>query len=164
MDLGVARFLSAEAFGQPGRRTFRLLVEAGEGRVSLWMEKEQIMALGAAIEELLRRYRSPQGNSPMSDSYASFMGDLEVRVGSLSVGYDPHERAFRIEAGDFLDTTDLEQISFAASREQFDHVRVQTEEIGRGGRPRCPLCGAPMSGEPHFCPPSNGHADLTITD
>jgi hypothetical protein len=31
-------------------------------------------------------------------------------------------------------------------------------EVIAGGRPICPLCGAPIEASGHVCPRSNGHA------
>lgn len=49
--------LEAEAIGEPGQRRFRLIAGVGLDLVSLWMEKEQLQALGLAIEQLLEQLR-----------------------------------------------------------------------------------------------------------
>src|SRR4051794_40948754 len=53
-DFATVNRLEAEAIGRPGQRTFRIILgnERGETAV-LWIEKEQIQALGDAIERLL---------------------------------------------------------------------------------------------------------------
>jgi hypothetical protein len=40
----------------------------------------------------------------------------------------------------------------------------EIDGIVAGSRPRCVLCGAPLTGEPHFCPQQNGHARLHTDD
>ena len=46
---GPATRLQAQAIGEPGHRTFRLLIESDDGRAAaLWVEKEQLQALGLA--------------------------------------------------------------------------------------------------------------------
>lgn len=164
MDLGLVRELRAESFGEPGQRTFRLLAETPAGRVSLWLEKEQIVMLGSALAELLSRVPSGEGRDPASDALESFAGELEVKVGSLTVGYDAAHSGFTVEAGDFDSPLQLTSISLLATRQQFDEMRDQIAGIIAGGRPRCVLCGTPLSGGPHFCPESNGHAHLTSAD
>ena len=47
--LGPVDGVTAESFGEPGRRTFRLFAQTGPGRVSLWLEKEQVVMLGSAL-------------------------------------------------------------------------------------------------------------------
>lgn len=162
MNLGLVTDLMAESFGEPGQRTFRLLARTAEGTVSLWLEKEQIVALGAALEELLARV--PGGHEPVSPPGPVFVGELEVRAGTLTLGFSADDEGFVIEAGDFISPFDFEAIRLMASRDQLERVEEQIGQIAAGGRPRCPLCGTPLSGEPHFCPPSNGHAHLSGND
>ena len=158
------RRLQAEAFGDPGQRTFRLLAETDDGRVSLWLEKEQVVMLGTAIQEVLGRVPHDQGDSPESDILRSFMGELEVKVGSLAIGYDVDHAGFSIESGNFQSAFTLSSITLLASRQQFERVGEEIQEIVARGRPRCALCGTPLTGEPHFCPESNGHLDTKAAD
>lgn len=164
LDLGLVDSIRAESFGDPGKRTFRLRAETTEGAVSLWMEKEQIVLLGSAIEEVLRRLPEPQGVEPANVPGPAFRGELEVRVGSLSVGYDTEGQSFLVEAGDFTSPFDLSSIRLLARRADFVRVAEEIAEIVAAGRPRCPLCGTPLTEPGHFCPPSNGHARLTVAD
>lgn len=157
LDLGPVTALDAQSFGEPGHRTFRLLARTPDGQVSVWLEKEQIVMLGAAIDEVLgRRGVSPATVPPPASS--SFTGELEVKAGSLALGYDAAAEMLVFEAGEFLSAFDLEEIVFAATKQQAERVKGQIDVIARGGRPRCPLCGTPLTGDSHFCPPSNGHA------
>ena len=165
LDLGLVTAVRAETFGEPGHRTFRILAELSGGRLSLWLEKEQIAVLGSAIGELLQRVPQEAGEAKEQEAAASFMGDLEVRVGSLSIGFDPVQRDFIMEAGDFLESPfELSGIRFLATREQFEAVEEQIESIVAASRPRCVLCGSPLSGDPHFCPESNGHTHASTPD
>ena len=51
---GPVIFVGAEAVGIPGQRRFRLKAMAEDGRSAmLWLEKEQLIALGDAIETVL---------------------------------------------------------------------------------------------------------------
>jgi uncharacterized repeat protein (TIGR03847 family) len=160
MDLGVVRDVHAESFGEPGNRTFRLIIPQSNGSVSLWLEKEQVVMLGSAIRELLRRVPGNQGHEPAESDGASFLGEIEARVGSLAVGYDPERMGFSIEASDFISAFELESIRFMTDRSVFEALGDELQKIASAGRPRCPLCGRPLTDEPHFCPPSNGHARL----
>ena len=45
------RRLQADAVGEPGNRRFRLLVEDGHRAACLWLDKEQLQALGLAIDQ-----------------------------------------------------------------------------------------------------------------
>jgi uncharacterized repeat protein (TIGR03847 family) len=160
LDLGLVAGLSVQSFGEPGQRTFRVLAETSEGTVSLWLEKEQIAMLGGAVEELLTRVVAPRALDPRPDASGTFVGDLEVRVGALALGYDTARNGFTIEATEFSSQLPLDEILLLADRRQLEDVRDQVQEILAASRPRCVLCGTPLTGEPHFCPQSNGHAHL----
>lgn len=116
--------------------------------------------LGSAVDELLDRVPPPGGSAPRSDAVGTFIGDLEARAGSLAVGYDPARSGFTIEASDFLADVPVESIALVASRRQLEEIQDQIETIVAASRPRCVLCGTPLTGEPHFCPQSNGHGEL----
>jgi uncharacterized repeat protein (TIGR03847 family) len=158
LDLGPVDSVRAESFGEPGQRTFRLLAQAGGGTVSLWLEKQQLAMLGAALEDLLER--TPRGHDvTATDSDTSgFVGELEVRVGSLAVGFDPDGAGFSLGAADFTSALGLSSIVLNARRDQFTSLEQEISEIVSQSRPRCPLCGQPLTSDPHFCPESNGHA------
>jgi uncharacterized repeat protein (TIGR03847 family) len=158
LDLGLVEQLRAESFGEPGNRTFRLLAEETTARVSLWLEKEQIVMLARAASELLARVPADLSHASGVVQGHGFVGDLEVKVGSLSVGFDSQAGAFSFEASDFESPFDLETIKLMVDREQFAQMQADLDDIIAAGRPRCVLCGTPLSGGPHFCPPSNGHA------
>jgi uncharacterized repeat protein (TIGR03847 family) len=164
LELGLVARLTVQSFGEPGRRTFRILAETGEGTVSLWLEKEQVVGLASAVEQLLDRVSQPRGSQPETRKAPTFLGDLEVKVASLAVGYDATVDAFTLTGSEFLTDLPLERISLLASREQLEAAREQCEEIVAAGRPRCVLCGAPLTGEPHFCPEQNGHTPVTPED
>lgn len=158
LELGPVDSVRAESFGEPGQRTFRLLARAGEGSVSLWLEKQQIAMLGAALTDLLER-TPHQLEATVSDLASSgFVGELEVHVGSLAVGYDPDGAGFSLEASDFTSALGLSSIILNARRDQFASLEEEISQIVSQSRPRCPLCGQPLTADAHFCPESNGHA------
>jgi len=154
----------AESFGEPGSRTFRILAETESGQVSLWLEKEQVVMLGSAIEDLLVRVPDTLGGEPVLDADEHFVGEMEVKVGSLAIGYDARRAGFTLEASDFASPFPIASIVLLATRRQFDLMRDQVESIVAVSRPRCPVCGSPLTGEPHFCPESNGHAHISLSD
>jgi uncharacterized repeat protein (TIGR03847 family) len=163
LNIGFVQTLDAESFGEPGQRTFRLTATAGAGRVSLWMEKEQIVMLGNAAAEILERVPEPLGEDPKAASAAGEVsGEVEARVGSSSLGFDRVQNGFVIEATELWDATlNVTFVRLLANRAQLDHINEQVGEIIAGSRPRCPMCGQPLTEEAHFCPPSNGHARVS---
>lgn len=160
LNVGTVDDLLAESFGEPGQRTFRIKATTMSGELGLWLEKHQIVLLGAAIEQLLEETPDDFGRQPLPQrETAAVSGEVAARVANMTLAADRLENGFVIEARDLRDATlAVEGIRFLASRSQLADIADQLTDIVAAGRPQCLLCGAPLSGEPHFCPPSNGHA------
>jgi uncharacterized repeat protein (TIGR03847 family) len=169
-DFATLNRLEAEALGQPGQRTFRLILgnERGETAV-LWIEKEQIQALGDAIDRLLAHVGSqrlkrldvaphpPEPPEPLVDAPTA-----EFKIGQLALGYEAEQRLCLLQAHDIEgDPEGPPTLRCLIRRAQFRQLSEQIAGIVAGGRPRCPMCGTPLAGGPHFCPPSNGHLPHT---
>ncbi len=162
LNLGLVESLTAESFGEPGSRTFRLLAATPSGEVGLWLEKEQLVALSLAVKRILERVPDPQGMTPRPVTRAAEVsGEVRAKVGSLSLAFDRVQDAFVFEATDLDEATlDVQTLLLLATRGHLSRIQEQVDEIIAGGRPRCVMCGRPMGPGPHFCPPSNGHAHV----
>ena len=159
-NFGRALDVSADAVGTPGRRTFRLLVTGDDGLASLWLEKEELQALGVAIDQMLARLsRKPEwkvyGNSP--DPYDP-SGDpdtgpaVEFKVGQLSIGYDADKRLFVLLAHDSEDDPEgPATFTCLATASQLRELSRRISSVVAAGRPRCFLCGDPIEPEGHVC-------------
>ena len=53
-DLDAQR-LRVEAIGEPGQRRFRFMAVVGGDTFIIWMEKQQLQALGLALEQMLEQ-------------------------------------------------------------------------------------------------------------
>lgn len=166
-DYGPVNRIEAEAIGEPGQRTFRVLtaneIEAG----SLWLEKEQLRALGRAIEEQLGRLRALRSNTDIAspDVTLAYQGepDLEFRVGQMALGFDERQGLFLLlayAAGE--DDEDRPTFSCQATPDQLRTLAEQIEQVVNAGRPLCPLCGVPMDAGGHMCVRTNGHSKQSI--
>jgi uncharacterized repeat protein (TIGR03847 family) len=171
IDLGTADHIKADALGEPGQRTFRIRLMSGAGSATLWLEKEQMQALGMAIDQLLAQLRSnkigrsePAGAPSESGDFPQST-DNELRVGRLGLGYD-EERDVLI-----LLTHDPESepegpptLTCRVSRGKMRTLSSEISSVVSAGRPRCPLCNAPITaGAPHACPGSNGRSPYPIS-
>jgi uncharacterized repeat protein (TIGR03847 family) len=170
IDFGLVDAVDAEAIGTPGQRTFRLRALAGGNRASLWMEKEQLGALGRAISRLLAE-RAPRREeaAPATTDLGDFgeQPDVEFRVVRLGLDFESDGDGRVLILAD--DEEALEHGNTPAFRMEVGRgaaraLVTQITEVVSAGRPRCPLCGQPLEGDgEHFCPGSNGHgADLEI--
>src|SRR5579859_3723196 len=85
--------LDPDAVGVPGQRRFRIVVQNDQETAFLWLEKEQLQALGLAVDQLLTPVKAiwtREGEDQPRPKGAAFEGvaTVEVRVGRLGLGYD----------------------------------------------------------------------------
>jgi uncharacterized repeat protein (TIGR03847 family) len=166
--------LQAEAIGEPGHRTFRLLIESEDGRAAaMWVEKEQLQALGLAVEQLMAEFQGKlTGRPPRQPPVETFPPNptVDFKVGRLALGQDESELesgpryvllGYDIEGSGPEEEEPSQPATFAvrATREQLRALSRNIAEVVAAGRPRCPLCGEPMesANKPHGCVRANGH-------
>ncbi|MCL6647425.1 MAG: DUF3090 domain-containing protein [Chloroflexi bacterium] len=157
-DFGPVVRLEAEAQGVPGRRTFRLLIANELELASLRIEKEQLQALGLAIEQLLAQVEAPAGEGSVPSGPPAGFETFALPVGRLGLGYDEASDLFVLVVyAEETPENDPPDLICRASRAMMKNLSRQIEEIIAAGRPRCPLCGAPIDPEGHVCVRANGH-------
>ncbi|MPZ14700.1 MAG: DUF3090 family protein [Chloroflexi bacterium] len=160
-DFGEVDEIDVEAIGAPGKRTFRVLAENGSMTASVWIEKEQLQALGLILDQSLegiarQRGRRDRAILTLAGRFPT-RPTVEFNVGRLAVGYDEKIDRFVFTAHDAPDPHAAESaLSWSASQRQVQALTFKIAEVVAAGRPRCPLCGAPIEGK-HVCPVSNGH-------
>ncbi len=167
-DLDAER-IQVEAIGEPGSRRFRLLSIVNGQTYAVWMEKQQVQALGLALEQMLERL--PAAGPVLADNPGLTEFDRETRkqfrVGRMELGYDDTEDRIVVVAHD-LNSQDDADAAFACrmTREQARDLSAEAAAVVAAGRPRCTMCGEPMDPEGHVCPQQNGHFrhDLEIVD
>jgi uncharacterized repeat protein (TIGR03847 family) len=160
-DLGDVDEIDVEAIGEPGQRMFRLLAEHGPVTASLWLEKEQLQALGLIIDQHVARLT--RGGAARESAILTLSGrfpttaTVDFKVGRMALGYDTERRKFVFTAYDIEDPDETAaKFSCTVGQPQVAALSVKILELVAAGRPRCPLCGAPIEGT-HVCPASNGH-------
>ena len=103
--------LRAEALGEPGKRTFRILADSGSSSAVMWLEKEQLFQLALAIQQLLAT--PPEGRqtygSPPTSREAQALTRLDFPVGKLVLGYDGGKGLFIIEAHEPAEDEEAEE-------------------------------------------------------
>jgi uncharacterized repeat protein (TIGR03847 family) len=160
----VQRF-RAEALGEPGQRRFRLVVVANETYI-IWMEKQQMQALGLAIGQILEQVPS---RGPGIDG-GSIPGDVDedtsnqFRLGRVELGFDESGDSILIHAFDIQDEETSSGVAMRFSRGQAREFVRDAAVLAAAGRPVCPMCGQPIDPDGHVCPEQNGHLPLPIDD
>jgi uncharacterized repeat protein (TIGR03847 family) len=165
-ELGVARGIDAQSFGQPGERTFRLRILGDAETASIWLEKEQLQALSLALKQMLAQLEYEQ-EPPAADTGAfPSSADHDFRAGRLGMGFHPPDRTVVLYTYELGMPEDEEEptLRVRLTQEQCASLTSNLDDIIAGGRPICPLCGAPIDSGGHACIRSNGHSKQAIPD
>lgn len=174
-DFEVVNAIDAESIGPPGKRTFRLRIRRGDDSAALWVEKQQLAALGEAIPRLLEQLESPDQHASEAPETISYFPDdptIEFKVGRLALGYAAADDRLVLMAHGLdaaAEEGEEEEIDDEAAaptftcrftREQGRLLGTSCADAVAGGRPLCPICHRPIDPEGHFCPRVNGHQKL----
>ena len=166
IDFGHVDAVDADAVGPAGERRFRLVARASGRHATLWMEKEQLTALGRGFSQLLaERSRHRGGPDPDVSPFGPHpeKADIEVHVARLGIDFLPEQEHVVLLADDreALERGESPRLRLELGRDQTLAVIRRIREVVAAGRPRCPLCGQPLegSGGQHFCPRTNGHSE-----
>lgn len=154
--------LGAEAIGEPGKRSFRLLVDSGSNSASIWLEKEQLFQLAVAIRRLLAAVpeRPDAPGLPPLEGEASSLTRLDFKVGKLALGLDERTGLLFIDAHEEDEEEERAsppRVRVWARRTQLAELAESAFKVCAAGRPLCPFCTRPIDPTGHFCPRVNGH-------
>ena len=161
-DFGRALAVDAEAIGRPGQRRFRLLVR-GEGgtAAAIWMEKQQLDAIGTWFQEMVERLDREQPTDEPDEDPGPFIEPfaLDFQASQIGLGYAEEANLFALQAFDSERAAESGPPTFRCflSRGQGRVLSRKIAEVVAAGRPICPLCEMPIDPEGHVCPRANGH-------
>ena len=156
--------LRAEAIGEPGQRTFRIVAESGDSAAVIWLEKEQLLQLVMAITQLLAT-EPESGENDSGPEVKIPHTHLEFKATELVLGHEATSGRFIIDAKDVESMEgDPPMIRLWSLRSQLSDFAEESLRVCAAGRPICPLCGSPIDASGHRCPRSNGHGLLDLKD
>lgn len=165
IDLGLARAVQAQAFGEPGRRTFRLRV-LGEDRrcASLWMEKEHFQALSLALTQILEQLSPQKETAPAPAERFPESDDHEFRIGRMSIGYDSSDSSVVLGTYEWgADEDETEPVVRVRIRQtHYTGLNEELRSVIAAGRPICPLCDSAIDASGHVCVRTNGHTQQPL--
>lgn len=154
----------ADAIGVPGQRTFRMILGAAGEVVVLWLEKQQLQALGMAFEQMIAQLRAAGvAAARVSELEPGAIGPVpldsaEYHVGRLAVGFDEERARITLFVHDIeADEADPPAVVARLDLQRAKTMATQIERLVSAGRPTCPRCGAPIGPDGHVCPHDNGH-------
>jgi len=159
-SLGGLSDVKPESAGQPGNRTFRLVLTSGFALVRISLEKEQLYQLSRHIQSIIAvlptsAIKQSKAAEPLWDG-----GPLEVdfKAGKMAIGHDATRDCLLFLAHDIEeDDEEIATVSGWIMIGQSERLAEDALKICAAGRERCFLCGQPIDTDGHMCPKSNGH-------
>jgi uncharacterized repeat protein (TIGR03847 family) len=132
----------------------------------IWMEKQQMQALGMAIEQILAQAASAGG--PLESSNAMAVIDErttnQFRLGRVELGFDDGDDSIVLIAHDVQADDDDPGLNLRISQAQSRTFIRDSAALAAAGRPMCPMCGHPRDPSGHVCPEQNGLLPLPIDE
>ena len=165
LKLGLTDFIEAESRGRPGQRTFNITARSSRGEAIVWMEKEQLLQVGASLKQFLATRESTADPVPFDLDAESidYLIETEFKTPQMTLRHDPASDVFTLSAENYRDrdsTEPEEVVEFSFSRKDAERLADASLKIVASGRPPCPLCTGPLTpGEKHFCVKVNGHTE-----
>jgi uncharacterized repeat protein (TIGR03847 family) len=162
--LGALSSVGAEAYGEPGKRTFRLVMQVGSARSHVWLEKEQLYQLGRYLQEAIKTLAAADRDRQSQPAEPPWSGDeisVEFKAAQMTLGFDAPSNSFFLQAYETDEESAGEESSSISCWVTVGQAAPLSEEALRicaAGRPICFLCGRPIDPEGHVCPRANGHA------
>jgi uncharacterized repeat protein (TIGR03847 family) len=136
--------ITAGALGEPGHRTFYIQAEHGLDRITLLCEKEQVLALAEAIEEMLtnleKEFSIERNEDIMIDEVAMLIKEPAeplFRVGSMGLGYDADRDRILLVAQELIaegEERDPLEVRLFATREQMQILENYSRTVVEKGR------------------------------
>lgn len=154
------------ALGQPGQRTFYLVVRQDDIHCTVKCEKQQASAIAEYLRKVMSDLPSP-GAKPMTT-----VTDLQEPVnpdfvlGSIGLGYDRDTDRLLVQLEEVIAVDENGEPDPDALDDR-GHVRLlldrgqaltfceNTETVVAAGRPPCRFCGRPLDPDGHLCPKMN---------
>jgi len=152
-EFRTVRRLEAEAIGVPGKRTFRLVADNDAGAAVIWTEKEHLQRLAMAVRHMLNANAEVRGQRALPEVPAPaplIRLTLSFHADRFELGHDAETGEFTLYAHDWeVDETAPHTFSCRILRRQLESLATNIEFVCAKGRPRCDVCGQPISGPDH---------------
>jgi uncharacterized repeat protein (TIGR03847 family) len=158
---------AAAAIGQPGSRVFYLYARAGEQRVSVKCEKQQVSAISHYLRRVLSDLPPPDDRPLQSALDAGPAGDESFVLGPIGLGYDRGNDRLLVQLEELIQSDEDELADEGEDEPDRSHIRLyvtrgqaaafcdQADEVVAAGRPSCVWCGNPIDPDGHPCPRMN---------
>ena len=99
--LGALTSIEPKTFGEPGRRTFHLAIEARQAHGTVWLEKEMLLQLGLRMQESVQSLPSEGREGPGQPVDEEWTGEtlsLDFKAGQMALQFDTDKNSFGLTA------------------------------------------------------------------
>jgi uncharacterized repeat protein (TIGR03847 family) len=157
-ELSALDLLSPIAVGAPGKRSFFLVISEKGRWFRVWLEKQDLQALGMAIGQLALKLSSDaidslsvQEKEPAHETSRFPAAELQLREANL--GFEDGHGGIALTV-DIIGPRRQDECSlrFYPTVAQLKQFAKRAEEVCAAGRPICPICGEAMDSSGHDCP------------
>lgn len=145
VELDPVTHITAGAIGEPGHRTFFIQAIKGPDVVTLLCEKEQVLALAEAVDEMTENLEEEFGVTRHADLEIDEAAmaikepvDPLFRVGAMGLGYDANRDRILLVAQEALaedEERDPRETRFFATRAQMQVLSAYAQDVAGKGRP-----------------------------
>ena len=162
-EFGDVDTFTTGTLGTPGQRTFFVQVRAGDTRVTVKCEKQQVSALSDYLGRLLTELPAPE-EMPLGESMELVQPQPAFTVGPIGLAYDQELDRFVVMLEELVEDPEEESVGeppdpgrlrVQLTRSQAAAFCARAETVVAAGRPTCLFCGQPMDPAGHSCPRMN---------
>jgi uncharacterized repeat protein (TIGR03847 family) len=158
---------TAAAIGEPGSRVFYLHARAGQQRVTVKCEKQQVTAIAQYLRRVLSDLPPPE-DRPLPFELRD-PGEQSFVLGPIGLGYDRGHDRLLVQLEELVPSSgeDDDEVAIVSEDPDRGHVRLYVtrsqaaafceyaDELVAAGRPNCQWCGNPIDPDGHPCPRMN---------
>lgn len=155
----------AGTVGQPGERAFYLQVRSSSRLFSVAVEKAQVQAIAARMENMVSEVRKANplitvDKLPLDDSPLESPIDSEFEIGAMSLSWNEETKLICVELFELEDDeedSEGEVLEINITLGMASSFSSRSKAVVNAGRLPCPFCGTPIDPRGHLCPRANGY-------
>jgi uncharacterized repeat protein (TIGR03847 family) len=155
----------AGTVGQPGERAFYLQVRSSSRLFSVAVEKAQVQAIAARMENMVSEVRKANplitvDKLPFDDSPLESPIDSEFEIGAMSLSWKEETKLICVELFELEDDeedSEGEVLEINITLGMASSFSSRSKAVVNAGRLPCPFCGIPIDPRGHLCPRANGY-------
>jgi uncharacterized repeat protein (TIGR03847 family) len=155
----------AGTVGQPGERAFYLQVRSSSRLFSVAVEKAQVQAIAARMENMVSEVRKANplitvDKLPFDDSPLESPIDSEFEIGAMSLSWNEETKLICVELFELEDDeedSEGEVLEINITLGMASSFSSRSKAVVNAGRLPCPFCGIPIDPRGHLCPRANGY-------